>query len=178
VVQNHDLELPLTAAAGEQTNETAEEPVQQEGGFRPRLAPGLFAASRRPSYHRDLMREPARLVLALAAVGLIALAVPLGLGANAGAGYVPCRGLHPRARTNPSGRWAVSNLRVSRMTCSRAAVAVRAGVFVPTPGGAPFSTPGFRCSFPVGAPLPGVAQRHYACRRAEQRFEFTVPGIR
>jgi len=29
--QNHDLELALTAAAGEQTNKTAEEPVQQTG---------------------------------------------------------------------------------------------------------------------------------------------------
>jgi hypothetical protein len=31
VAQNHDLELALTAPAGEQTNETAEEPVQQTG---------------------------------------------------------------------------------------------------------------------------------------------------
>jgi hypothetical protein len=31
VAQNHDLELALTAAAGEQTDETAEEPVQQTG---------------------------------------------------------------------------------------------------------------------------------------------------
>jgi hypothetical protein len=31
VAQNNDLELALTAAAGEQTNETAEEPVQQTG---------------------------------------------------------------------------------------------------------------------------------------------------
>jgi hypothetical protein len=31
VAQDHDLELALTAAAGEQTNETAEEPVQQTG---------------------------------------------------------------------------------------------------------------------------------------------------
>jgi len=31
VAQNQDLELALTAAAGEQTNETAEEPVQQTG---------------------------------------------------------------------------------------------------------------------------------------------------
>jgi hypothetical protein len=31
VAQNHDLELALTAAAGEQTNEPAQEPVQQTG---------------------------------------------------------------------------------------------------------------------------------------------------
>jgi hypothetical protein len=31
MAQNHDLELALTAAAGEQTNETAEEPVRQTG---------------------------------------------------------------------------------------------------------------------------------------------------
>jgi hypothetical protein len=31
VAQNHELELALTAAAGEQTNETAEQPVQQTG---------------------------------------------------------------------------------------------------------------------------------------------------
>src|SRR6266545_4295761 len=31
VAQNHDLELALTAAAGEQTNDTAEEPVQHAG---------------------------------------------------------------------------------------------------------------------------------------------------
>jgi hypothetical protein len=31
VAQNHDLELALTAAAGKQTNKTAEEPVQQTG---------------------------------------------------------------------------------------------------------------------------------------------------
>jgi hypothetical protein len=31
VAQNHDFELALTAAAGEQTNETAEQPVQQTG---------------------------------------------------------------------------------------------------------------------------------------------------
>jgi hypothetical protein len=29
MAHNHDLELALTAAAGEQTNETAEQPVQQ-----------------------------------------------------------------------------------------------------------------------------------------------------
>jgi hypothetical protein len=31
VAQNHDLELALNAAAGEQTQENAEEPVQQTG---------------------------------------------------------------------------------------------------------------------------------------------------
>src|SRR5438046_3634109 len=31
VAQNHDLEVALTAAAGEKTNEPAEEPVEQTG---------------------------------------------------------------------------------------------------------------------------------------------------
>jgi len=31
VAQNHDLELALTATAGEQTNANAKEPVQQTG---------------------------------------------------------------------------------------------------------------------------------------------------
>jgi hypothetical protein len=39
VAQDHDLELALTAAAGEQTNETAEEPVQQTGQQDPQSEP-------------------------------------------------------------------------------------------------------------------------------------------
>jgi hypothetical protein len=31
VAQSHDFEVALTAAAGEQTNENAEEPVEQAG---------------------------------------------------------------------------------------------------------------------------------------------------
>jgi hypothetical protein len=75
------------------------------------------------------------------------------------------------------GSLAVTNLRVIRMSCSRAAAAVRAGSYEATPGGPLFSSPGFGCSGPVGPPPPGAKQRYYHCDHRRQRFEFLVPGF-
>ena len=89
--------------------------------------------------------------------------------------YTRCEHQHPAARARQGGSFSVSNLRVSHITCTRAAAAVRAGRFDETPGGLLFSTHGFACSSPIGAPLPGPP-RYYACTQRGQRFQFLVPG--
>jgi hypothetical protein len=49
MAQNHDLELALTAAAGERTNETADQPAQQTGQQTRSLnRPGHHHQHRRP----------------------------------------------------------------------------------------------------------------------------------
>ena len=63
------------------------------------------------------------------------------------------------------------------MSCRTAAAAVRAGVFELVPAGPNFRSPGFRCSSPVGPPPAEATRRYFNCRRAQQRFKFTVPGL-
>jgi hypothetical protein len=132
---------------------------------------------------RDSLRRLNSLGVSWAVVvPTVALAALLAWPAIGRAGmtdvFVPCRNVHPKARTQPPGqRWVVSHLRVSQMTCSRAAAAVRAGVLDLIPAGPGFHTPGFRCSSPVGPPRPGSPPRYFSCRRAQQSFKFTVPGL-
>jgi hypothetical protein len=54
-----------------------------------------------------------------ATVALAALiALPTAASAGAVEVFVPCRNAHPQARVHPGGRlWAVSRLKVSRMSC-------------------------------------------------------------
>jgi hypothetical protein len=85
------------------------------------------------------------------------------------------RGLSVRG--TPEGSLAVTNLRVIRISCSRAAAVVRASRYEATPGGPLFTSPGFSCSGPVGPPPPGSKPRYYQCDRRRQRFEFLVPGF-
>jgi hypothetical protein len=85
------------------------------------------------------------------------------------------RGLSVRG--TPETSLAVANLRVIRISCSRAAAAVRAGSYEATPGGPLFTSPGFGCVGPVGPPPPGSKPRYYQCDRRRQRFEFLVPGF-
>jgi hypothetical protein len=85
------------------------------------------------------------------------------------------RGLSVRGTAE--GSLTVTNLRVIRISCSRAAAAVRASSYEATPGGPLFTSPGFSCSGPVGPPPPGSKPRYYHCDRRRQRFEFLVPGF-
>ena len=85
------------------------------------------------------------------------------------------RGLSVRG--TPEGSLPVTNLRVIRISCSRAAAALRASSYEATPGGPLFTSPGFSCSGPVGPPPPGSKQRYYQCDRRRQRFEFLLPGF-
>jgi hypothetical protein len=85
------------------------------------------------------------------------------------------RGLSVRG--TPQGSLTVTNLRVIRISCSRAAAAVRASSYEATPGGPLFTSPGFSCSGPVGPPPPGSKPRYYQCDRRRQRYEFLVPGF-
>jgi hypothetical protein len=80
-------------------------------------------------------------------------------------------------RGTAQGSLTVTNLRVIRISCSRAAAALRAGSYEATPGGPLFTSPGFSCSGPVGPPPPGSKPRYYRCDRRRQRFEFLVPGF-
>ena len=88
-----------------------------------------------------------------------------------------CRGEHLRVRGTAGGSLNITNLRVSRISCSRAAVAVRASSYEPTPGGPLFTSPRFRCGGPVGPRLRGTRPRYYHCHRWRQAFEFLVPGF-
>ena len=113
------------------------------------------------------------------AVAVVAVLVLAGTG-SAGARtltvtYRPCRHEHLSVRTGAGFSIPVSHLRVSRISCSHAATAVRAGRFELTPGGPLFSTPSFVCSSPVGPPPPGTKPRYFHCTHGE-RFEFLVPG--
>jgi hypothetical protein len=85
------------------------------------------------------------------------------------------RGLSVRGTAQ--GSLTVTKLRVIRISCSRAAAAVRAGSYEATPGGPLFTSPGFSCSGPVGPPPPGSKPRYYQCDRRRQRLEFLVPGF-
>jgi hypothetical protein len=85
------------------------------------------------------------------------------------------RGLSVRG--TPEASLAVTNLRVIRISCSRAAAAVRASSYEATPGGPLFTSPGFSCVGPVGPPPPGSKPRYYQCDRRRQRFEFLTPGF-
>ena len=91
--------------------------------------------------------------------------------------YQRCRGEHLRVRGTAGGSLNITNLRVSRISCSRAAAAVRASSYEATPGGPLFTSPRLRCSGPVGPRLQGAKPRYYHCHRWRQAFEFLVPGF-
>jgi hypothetical protein len=91
--------------------------------------------------------------------------------------YHPCRHEHLSVRGTAGGSLKVTNLRVSRMSCSRAAAAVRASRYEATPGGPLFTSPGFSCSGPVGPPPPGAKPRYYHCVHGRETFEFLMPGF-
>jgi len=117
-----------------------------------------------------------------------ATATLLLLSATASFAHTPQRSYHRCKREQLSvhglsvrgtaeGSLSVTNLRVIRISCSRAAAAVRASSYEATPGGPLFTSPGFTCSGPVGPPPPGSKPRYYRCERRRQRFEFLVPGF-
>jgi hypothetical protein len=115
------------------------------------------------------------------AAAAVAAALVLLSTASAGAQtatviYRPCRHEHLSARAGAGFSIPVTHLGVSRISCSRAATAIRAGRFELTPGGPLFSTPGFFCSSPIGPPLPGTKPRYFRCTHRRERFEFLVAG--
>jgi hypothetical protein len=123
-------------------------------------------------------------VLALSA----ATATLLLLSVTASFAHTPQRGYHRckrgqlsvhgvSVRGTADGSLTVTSLRVIKISCSRAAAAVRASSYEATPGGPLFTSPGFTCSGPVGPPPPGSKPRYYRCDRRRQRFEFLVPGF-
>jgi hypothetical protein len=64
----------------------------------------------------------------------------------------------------------VRHLQVSRLTCAKAVRAIKRGKFESPPGGPTFSTPGYRCTWPVGPPLDGP--RFTVCRHYAHAFRF------
>lgn len=94
------------------------------------------------------------------------------------AAYTACPAIHARV---PVGgvidTVAVKSLRVNRISCTKAAAAIRAGSFAALPAGPQFSTKGFYCSSPVGPPPPGsTAPRPYSCtsKSGRKKLTFTV----
>jgi len=91
--------------------------------------------------------------------------------------YHRCRGEHLSVGGTAGGPLNLTNLRVIRISCSRAAAAVRASSYEATPAGPLFTSQGFRCGGPVGPPPPGAKPRYYHCNHRRQMFEFLVPGF-
>ncbi len=91
--------------------------------------------------------------------------------------YHRCRREHLTVRGTAGGSLNLTNLRVIRISCSRAAAAVRASNYEATPAGPLFTSPRFRCSGPVGPPPPGARPRYYHCNHRRKMFEFLVPGF-
>jgi len=95
------------------------------------------------------------------------------------AAHTACPAIHARVPVGGKiDRVAVKNLRATRISCTKAAAAIRAGSFVATPAGPQFSTKGFYCTSPVGPPPPGSsAARLYSCtsQSGREKLTFTVP---
>jgi hypothetical protein len=111
-------------------------------------------------------------------IDLIAPAVPVADHARGQqTAYHGCRAKHLNVSGSAAGSLNVTNLRVSRISCARAAAAVRASSYEATPAGPLFSVRGFSCRGPIGPPPPGAKPRYYHCTRRRQMFEFLVPGF-
>jgi hypothetical protein len=95
-------------------------------------------------------------------------------GAGAPVSFRPCPNVQLRVRTTTPGTpLPISQLGVSHLSCAEAEKAVRSGSFELTPANPIFSTPGFRCTSPIGPPLPGMpAVRHVVCRDGVHTFRF------
>jgi hypothetical protein len=89
--------------------------------------------------------------------------------------YHRCRGERLSVRGKAGGSLNVTRLRVVRISCSRAAAAVRASSYEATPAGPLFRSPGFSCSGPVGPRRQGARPRYYHCSHRRRTFEFLVP---
>jgi hypothetical protein len=120
--------------------------------------------------------------LSVATATVLLVSAPGGFALTRQATYHRCkreqlsvRGLSVRG--TPAGSLAVTSLRVIRMSCSRAAAAVRASSYEATPGGPLVTSPRFSCSGPVGPPPPGAKPRYYHCDHRRHGFEFLVPGF-
>ena len=111
-------------------------------------------------------------------INLVSSAVPApDLARTQQGAYHRCRRERLSVRGIAGGSLDVTNVRVIRISCSRAAAAVRDSTYEPTPAGPQFRSPGFRCSGPVGPPLPGAKPRYYRCNHRRQMYEFLVPGF-
>jgi hypothetical protein len=111
-------------------------------------------------------------------INLLALAVTApDLARTQHGTYHRCRREHLSVRGTEGGWLNLTNLRVIRISCSRAAAAVRASSYEASPAGPLFTSPGFSCSGPVGPPPPGARPRYYHCNHRRQMFEFLVPGF-
>ena len=122
------------------------------------------------------------LTLSIALATLLLVSVTVGLALTHSRIYHRCKrerlSVHGLSvRGTAAGSLSVTNLRVIRISCSRAAALVRAGSYEATPGGPLFTSPGFSCSGPVGPPPPGSKPRYYQCEHRRQGFEFLVPGF-
>jgi len=111
-------------------------------------------------------------------INLVPLAGPApDLARTQQGAYHRCRGEHLSVHGTAGGSLNVTNLRVIRISCSRAAAAVRASSYEATPAGPLFASSGFSCSGPVGPPLPRAKPRYYHCNHRREMFEFLVPGF-
>ena len=117
-----------------------------------------------------------RRIASVAAV-TAAVVVALGSAPAQGAQLKRCPDKHLVSRDATGQMLPITGLRVHRISCARAAAAVRASTFEATPGGPMFSTPGFSCTGPVGPPRPHSKPRYYRCTRAGEEFRFLVPGF-
>jgi hypothetical protein len=119
----------------------------------------------------------AAVTLSVATATLLLVSAPGGFALPREGTYLRCRREYLTVRGMAGGSLAVTSLRVIRISCSRAAVAVRASRFEVTPGGPLFTSPRFSCGGPVGLPPPGAKPRYYHCEHRRQSFEFLVPGF-
>lgn len=114
-----------------------------------------------------------------ASVGTAVAAAILALSAAPAeaAQFKRCPHEHLSSRDSAGQTLPISRVQVKRISCARAAAAVRASTFEAAPGGPLFSTPGFICTGPVGPPPPHSKPRYYRCARGPKQFEFLIPGF-
>ena len=116
-------------------------------------------------------RRTAKTAVIAAAIGALSAAPAQG------ARFARCPHEHLSARDSTGQTLPIAGVRVHRISCARAAAAIRASTFEVTPGGPLFSTPTFSCTGPVGPPPPHSKPRYYRCTRGRAEFEFLVPGF-
>jgi hypothetical protein len=155
-------------------------PVPDGGGsrrppWRGRVMTWLAARS---VFRMRLRFSPAGAVtLSVATATLLLVSATGGFALSRQGAYLRCKQEHLSVRGAAGGSLTITNLRVIRISCSRAAAAVRASRYEATPGGPLFTSPGFSCGGPVGLPPPRAKPRYYYCDHRRQRFEFLVPGF-
>ena len=151
--------------------------ARADGVSSPPEEPHPRIAARKVFRMRRKLWPASALVLSVATATLLLVSVTGGVALARPGAYRRCKPEHLRVRGAAGGSLTVTDLRVIRISCSRAAAAVRASRYEATPGGPLLTSPRFSCGGPVGLPPPGAEPRYYRCDHRGQRFEFLVPGF-